>query len=69
MSAFQAEDGGFKSPRGGHHFSQKTGKIFPWRRWQGAEYSKFTRFHSLAVLRGGFVKLHNLVHSLTVLYN
>ena len=29
MSAFQAEDGGFKSPRGGHFFRKKTGKTWP----------------------------------------
>ncbi|SVC56575.1 uncharacterized protein METZ01_LOCUS309429 [marine metagenome] len=29
MSAFQAEDGGFKSPRGGHRFSQKTAEFWP----------------------------------------
>ena len=29
MSAFQAEDGGFKSPRGGHFLSHKTADFWP----------------------------------------
>ena len=72
MSVFHTEGARFKSCRGGHFFRRKLVKFCPWCRWQGAEISNVTYFphnvtylRSLAVLRGGFVKLYNLVHSLT----
>ena len=55
-------------------FRRKLVKISPLCRWQRAKYASVTNFLknvtnfcSLAVLRGGFVKLYNLVHGLTSL--
>ena len=65
MSAFQAEDGGFKSPRGGHHIPRKRLNFDPFCRSHGAKIADVNYFRSLAVFRGDFVKLYNLVHGLT----
>ena len=53
-------------------FPRKLVKFDPNCRWQGAKFASVTNFLknvtnfcSLAVLRGSFVELYNLVHSLT----
>ena len=53
-------------------FPRKLLKFDPFCRWQGAKFASVTNFLknvtnfcSLAVLRGSFVELYNLVHSLT----